>query len=226
MKLKNFEKLNRFPLVGPLFLAMALQYYLIQVKVAHATNHYSFIEDSISDLGRTNCTFVHGSYFCSPEHQLINTSLLILGIATMIGALLFFILFERSRATKFGFGLMAFSGAGVIIVGLFPENISFIGHFIGADTAFLASNISIFILALSIDMPKLMRGLAFFLGSISLTCLIWINIEPSDWHLQGIVERFIADPEVLWLMVFGIYSSYLQIKAHGYSAKDIIAQDR
>lgn len=226
MKLKNFEKLNRFPLVGPLFLAMALQYYLIQIKVANATNHYSFIEDSISDLGRTNCTLVHDSYFCSPQHQLINISLIILGISTMIGALLFFILFERSRATKLGFGLMALSGAGVIIVGLLPENVSFIGHFIGADTAFLASNISMFILALSIDMPKLMRGLAFFLGTISLICLIWINIEPSDWQYQGVVERFIADPEVLWLMVFGVYSSYLQIKSQGYSAKKIIGQDR
>lgn len=117
--------MDRFPLVGPIFWMVSIQYYVIQLVVARAwTTHFSLTSNLISDLGNTACGQYSGRFVCSPEHALMNASFLTLGLTMIVGSVLIYHEFRESRGTAVGFGFMALAGAGTLLVGLFPENVN------------------------------------------------------------------------------------------------------
>ena len=82
-------------LVGGLaWVVGTLQYAICQLIVARAyAGTYSLHDNYISDLGNTACgpfAVPHGVPMdvCSPEHALMNTSFVAIGILTVAGALL------------------------------------------------------------------------------------------------------------------------------------------
>jgi len=149
---------NRYPFVGPIFWAVSIQYYLVQIVVALGWEQpYSWLHNTISDLGNTACGPYGDRYVCSPHHALMNVSFITLGVTMILGSMLIYQEFEKSLASAIGFWFMALAGFGTILVGMFPENTISWLHVLGASLPFLIGNMGLIILGLNLAMPKSLR---------------------------------------------------------------------
>jgi len=210
--MKPFEMVktfhDRYPLVGPIMWMLSVQYFLAQFFVASAwSSAYSLANNTISDLGNTACGIYGQRFVCSPLHSLMNASFITLGIFMAVGSLLIYQEFKKTKVSLIGFSLMAIAGVGTILVGLFPENTIDSLHVIGALLPFLLGNIGIVVLGVSLTVPKSLRIYSVLTGAIALAALIFYV---SDKYLglgQGGMERIVAYPQTIWLIVFGIYIS-------------------
>jgi hypothetical membrane protein len=187
----------------------------------HWNPPYSLTRDTISDLGNTACGTFNSRPVCSPLHGLMNASFIVLGIAMTAGSILISRQLAKSRAATVGFVAMAISGIGVIIVGIFPENSVPAFHGLGAATAFTVGNTALIIIAVSPMMPVVLRLYSFLSGTLAILALV----SYSSGHYLGLgeggIERVVAYPQTLWLIVIGIF---LLIRSHARprarSAKD------
>jgi hypothetical membrane protein len=135
----------------------------------------------------------------------MNTSFIVLGITMILGSLLIIHQFSRSRGATFGLASMAISGAGVIMVGLFPENTVPALHGIGAATPFLLGNIAVIVLGFSLNLPGPLRLYSLLSGILALVAL---GCYASSHYLglgEGGIERVVAYPQTAWLIVVGFY---------------------
>ena len=101
--------------------------------------------------------------------------------------------------------MMAISGAGVIVVGFFPENTVPTLHGLGTAIPFVLGNASLITLALSFRMPALLRLYTFLSGVIALLGLV---VYASGHYLglgEGGIERVVAYPQTVCLAVIGFY---------------------
>ncbi|MGD0605921.1 MAG: DUF998 domain-containing protein [Streptosporangiaceae bacterium] len=166
---------------------------------------YNLSRDTISDLGNTACGTWNGRYVCSPFHNLMNASFVVLGITMTLGSVLVSRHFADGRASKAGFAATAIAGLGVIMVGFFPENSVSPLHGLGAAIPFVLGNASLIILALSLKMPAPLR-LYFFLSGV--TALLGLLAYASSHDLglgEGGIERVVAYPQTVCLIVIGFY---------------------
>jgi hypothetical membrane protein len=135
----------------------------------------------------------------------MNASFIVLGITMILGSLLIIHQFSRSRRATFGLASMAISGAGVIMVGLFPENTVPALHGIGAATPFLLGNIAVIVLGFSLNLPGPLRFYSLLSGILALVAL---GCYASSHYLglgEGGIERVVAYPQTAWLIVVGFY---------------------
>lgn len=104
---------------GVLWLA-SLQFFLVQAVVQLAWPvPYDPVRASISDLGRLSCTPTE----CSPLHVLMNASFVVLGLTMAAGAIAAELSSPRaSTASRVAAGLLVLAGAGVVGVGLVPND--------------------------------------------------------------------------------------------------------
>lgn len=204
--IKTFN--DRYPYVGPIMWILCIQYFITQYIVASDwAIQYSIKKNTISDLGNTVCGIYSGREVCSPLHNLMNLSFIMLGLFMMIGAILIYQEFSKSKFSFIGFGFMFLAGFGTLLVGLFPENTINILHSFGAFLPFLIGNTGIVILGVALNVPKSLRLYSIITGIISLIALIFFI---SHYYLGlgiGGMERITAYPQTLWLIVFGIYIS-------------------
>jgi hypothetical membrane protein len=210
--MKSIDRVNvfteRHPFIGPLFWIASSQFFIIQFIVAAAyTAHYNVFNNTISDLGNTVCGAYAGRYVCSPLHDLMNASFIILGLTMIVGALLIFHGFRKSLGSFLGFSAMGLAGLGTILVGIFPENATGDLHFIGALLPFLIGNIGMVILGLSLQLPKLLRYYTVISGAMSLVALGFFITDNYLGLGIGGMERIVAHPQTLWLIIFGAYIS-------------------
>jgi hypothetical membrane protein len=195
-----------YPKLGPVLYVTSIQYFAIQLFVAlQWTPSYSLSHDTISDLGNTACGTWNGRYVCSPLHSLMNASFVVLGITMTLGSVLISRYFANGRASAAGFAAMAISGLGVIMVGFFPENSVPALHGLGAATPFVLGNVSLIILAFSFKMPAVLRVYSFLSGVMALVGLV---AYASSHYLglgEGGMERVVAYPQTVCLVVIGFY---------------------
>jgi hypothetical membrane protein len=199
---------DRYPLIGPVVWVSSVQYFVIQMIAGQTyKTAYSLRFNTISDLGNTMCGTYSGRYVCSPLHNLMNASFIVLGVTMTSGALLIYQEFRRDAMTLIGFSFMALAGFGTLIVGLFPENTVTFLHTSGASLPFVLGNTALIILGVSLAIPKLLRCYTLLSGLVALTALVFFYTQ----HYLGIgiggMERFVAYPQTLWLIVFGLYIS-------------------
>ena len=184
-----------------------VQYFVVQVVVASAWKpSYSWRLNSISDLGATSCGQFDGRSVCSPWHGLMNASLVLLGLAMAVGSVLTSQVFGESRASRVGFSFMAVAGVGAMLVGFFPENTVFWAHTTGADLAFLLGNIALIVFGLSL---RLSRWFSWYSIASGVVALVGLYLFLSHHRLflgLGGVERVVAYPQTIWLIVFGLYA--------------------
>jgi hypothetical membrane protein len=211
-RLKHYVK--RYPLIGPIFWAVSIQYIVIQFIVAGASKSYSYARDAISDLGNTACGNFDGHYVCSPLHDLMNASFIILGGCIMIGSIFLYLRAPKKRPNTIGFASIAISGIGMIIVGFSPENLNAWLHITGAGIAFTAGALSMLILGRSLQLPKTIKRYALASGSISFLALFALAFIDFDSHFpgEGTIERLVVIPQVLWLIIFGGYIFYKELR--------------
>ncbi len=193
-------------MVGPIFWMVSLQFFIVQYIVAHAwAVRYSLAANTISDLGNTACGVYGGRYVCSPQHALMNASLIVLGCTMVIGSVLIYHEFRRSFAEALGFGFMALAGLGTIMVGIFAENTIASLHVLGAALPFLIGNVALLIFSQALELPRLFRLYTIVSGVVA---LLAFGLFATHHYLGlgiGGMERLVAHPQTIWLIVFGLY---------------------
>jgi hypothetical membrane protein len=201
--------------MGPAIVVLGSWYFAAQVLVAWVFRPpYSFISNTISDLGNTACPPPH-SNICSPRYVVMDASIAILGLALIVGSVLIFSEFSfsderRERAGAIaGFACMFLGGLGAILAGAVPENVTTAHlHVVGTAIVIGFGQLAILILGLVLrDIDDWLRE--FMLVTSLLVLLAGISIAGK--HQFGIgagaLERLAQYPESVWLILFGFYIS-------------------
>jgi hypothetical membrane protein len=138
----------------------------------------------------------------------MNASFILLGITMASGALLIYQEFrKRDSVTLVGFSFMALAGFGTVVVGLFPENTISLLHTSGASLPFVLGNLGLILLSISLTIPRLLRYYTFLSGALALIALVFFYTQHYLGLGIGGMERLVAYPQTVWLIVFGIYIS-------------------
>lgn len=197
---------GRHRLAGPIAWQLTAQYFVVQVVVASGWSAppYSWRRNAISDLGATSCGMFDGRQVCSPLHALMNVSLVVLGLSMIVGSVL---IHQDVRHSGAGFTMMTVAGVGAVLVGLFPENTVYWAHLTGADLAFLVGNAALVVFGLSRDFPTWLRRYATASGVVALAALVLFLTHHHLFLGLGGMERVVAYPQTLWLIITGIYLS-------------------
>lgn len=195
-----------YPKLGPILYVVGIQYFAVQLLAAlRWSPPYSISRDTISDLGNTACGTWNGRYVCSPLHDLMNWSFIVLGATMIAGSVLIFRHFAKGRAAAAGFAAMTASGFGVVMVGFFPENSVPALHGLGTAIPFVLGNIALFVLALTLEMTAPLRAYSFLSGAVA---LLGLAAYASNHYLglgEGGIERVVAYPQTICLAVIGCY---------------------
>ncbi len=208
MKLRRPAKVHsaRYPRLGPLLYVSSIQFFAAQIFVAMQWKPpYSLARDTISDLGNTACGTWNSRPVCSPLHGLMNASFIVLGIAMTAGSILISRQCAKSRAATVGFAAMAISGIGVIIVGIFPENSVPAFHGLGTLIAFTIGNAALIIMAAAPMMPAVLQVYSFLSGALAVLALAIYSTGHYLGLGEGGMERVVAYPQTVWLIVIGIF---------------------
>ena len=196
-----------YPKLGPILYLAGIQYFAAQLLAGlFWLPPYNMSRDTISDLGNTACGTWNGHYVCSPLHGVMNGSFIVLGITMTLGSALISRQFAgSSRTAAAGFGAMAVSGIGVVMVGLFPENSVPLLHGLGAAVPFVLGNVSLVLLGRALEMPPVLRRCFLLSGIVALLSLV---AYASSHYLglgEGGIERVVAYPQTICLAVLGCY---------------------
>jgi hypothetical membrane protein len=148
------ERLSTRALVGAAAWASCVQFFITQLVVVSAwSTPFSLRYDYVSDLGNSTCgPFVVGEatqFVCSPWHVWMNVSFVALGVAVIVGTVLVRrVLPVEGRVRDVGLVLVGLAGPGLVLVGLFPEDVNLPVHKLGAAVQFLAGNAGLVVLGL------------------------------------------------------------------------------
>jgi len=200
---------------------LAIQFFIAQVVVQLAwTTPFSLKQNFISDLGNTTCAPYppdSTSYVCSPWHACMNASFILLGLIILSGLALGRSAFPRGWFRAGGLTLLALAGAGIIAVGLFPENENIGLHRLGAGGHFVLGNLAMAILGIALTRAneygaglKQTRErplLAIYSIVSGVVGLVATELFITDHYLGlgiGGMERVAAYPLPLWLIVAGL----------------------
>ena len=196
----------RYPKLGFGLYASSVQYFAVQAVVASRwSTPYSLKFNTISDLGNSACGRFNARPVCSPLHDLMNLSLLGLGLSMAIGSTLIYVVLPKRRGSRWGLAAMAVAGLGVMLVGLFPENTVSALHGLGAALPFTIGNVAVVALGLALPLPRSLRTASVVAGSLALVALV-SYASRVDWGLgEGGMERVVAYPQTVWLIVVGLY---------------------
>jgi hypothetical membrane protein len=197
--------------IGALVWVLAIQFFIAQLLVQSAwATPYSLTANYISDLGNTACgpyPVNTGAYVCSPWHAWMNGSFILLGVIIPLGAALAGRAFPSGRMSAAGLLLVSLAGLGLIVVGLFPENVSITPHTIGAAAHFVGGNLGMVALGLALAAARTQGNLAAYSIVLGLVGLVATLLFVSGHYLGvgiGGMERLAAYPLPLWLIVAGV----------------------
>lgn len=196
--------------LGPSIWIFAVQFFIMQGVVALAwSTPFSLSTNFISDLGNTACAaYPTGSehFVCSPWYGWMNASFIALGLTIVLGTILNRHRFGRGALVTTALLLLALSGIGVLLVGLYPENASLSAHKIGAGLNFVGGNLGIALLGVALLREHQHRGLALYSvlsGSVGLAgTALFVQGTYLNLGIGG-MERVAAYPIPLWLMFAG-----------------------
>ncbi|MDQ3010545.1 MAG: DUF998 domain-containing protein [Acidobacteriota bacterium] len=194
--------------LGSIIWILAIQFFVAQIVVQSAwVTPFSLTQNFISDLGNTTCGPYGNNYVCSPLHVRMNLSFVALGLIILFGGALIHSEFPAGHIRTAGLTLLSVAGAGIIMVGLFPENENLTLHKVGAAGHFVIGNLSVVVLGISLMLAGGRQVLAAYSIGSGLIGLLATALFISDKFLGlgiGGMERLAAYPLPLWLIVTGI----------------------
>ncbi|KYC52048.1 MAG: hypothetical protein AMQ22_01027 [Candidatus Methanofastidiosum methylothiophilum] len=177
-----------------LFLAGFVALMGIITAEVYYPSGYTTANSEISDLGATRPP---NSIITQPSAVIFNSTMIVTGIMTVIGAYFVFLSY-RKLPFNIPFGLF---GLGVLGVGLFPGNVALL-HPIFALTTFISGGIAAITSSKIIDAP--FRYISICFGIIALFFLFSAGFFIPILG-DGGTERWVAYPIVMWLTGFGAY---------------------
>ena len=161
------------------------------VVAAAVTGGYSFLSDSVSQLGEVGCTAIQ----CSPRHAVMNGSFMGFGALLAGGA----VLLARPLG-PWVTGLLVVSGLSSVATGLAPLDQDTTLHAIAAGPLFIAQPIALIVLGrrLRKDQPRLARAL-LLTGAVTGAAAAAFVLSGSDGPASGAFERL-----ALWPVLIGL----------------------
>jgi hypothetical membrane protein len=199
---------DKYPLVGPTFWIVSLQYFITQLIVAKAWDlPYSFSQNTISDLGNSACGVYSDRFVCSPLFAYMDASFIVLGATMIAGSTLIYQEFRKNTGNLVGFIFMALAGLGTMMVGIFSENENATLHALGAALPFLLGNVALLIFSYSLGLGRKFRYYTRLSALVALVALVFFVSKHYLGLGQGGMERLVAHPQTVWLILFGIYMS-------------------
>jgi hypothetical membrane protein len=178
-----------------LLLALGAGQFMVMMMLLEAVAPgYSMHDNAISDLGTI------------PETRLFfNASLFVIGLMNLVaGYFLYGSLGDKILLTVFCLG-----GIGAMGAGLVPLDSPLGVHGIFAFLAFLFLNIEAIMVGLKLHWAlKAISVLSGMVGLIFLVVMLLVDsgtIDVSGSIGHGGVERMIAYPALIWMMIFGGY---------------------
>ena len=193
---------------------------VVEAVVAHkASAPYSWLHNTISDLGATTCTSIDYPFgpvpVCSPWHLLLNGSFVVFGLLLALGGLLLHRWFGRGALATTSMALWVTSGLSSVATGLIPLDQSLPLHTLVSFPVFLAQPAAMVTTALAIRARH--RGLSSLglgIGGISLTtAVVFLGVDASA-ELGGLLERLVLWPCFLWLLPLALVALR---DSHGHS---------
>lgn len=200
------------PTVGAALWLLCFQYFVAEQVARHGwSTPYSMVSNYISDLGAVACRMHAGSglWVCSPLHRLMNASFILQGMLIFFGAVLVRSRFPAGRVWTAARWLIAIAGPGVLLVGLYPEDVNLPVHDVGAIAHFLCGNLGVALLGLAMSRwsprTRLVGSLSVFAGLVGLTATLLFFADIDLGLGVGGMERIAAYPLPLWLTAMGAF---------------------
>jgi hypothetical membrane protein len=197
--------------LGALAWMLAAQFFVAQIVVASAwPAPFSLEARMISDLGNTACGPSHrprSASACSPWHVVMNLSFVIVGVTMAAGALLTRRAFTPGWPSGLAVWLFVAAGAGVVLVGLCPENENATTHVFGAGVNLVAGNTALILFGLAVPQAprrSWLRSFSVAAGLIGLIATILIALHHDVGLGVGTIERVAAYTISLWQIVAGL----------------------
>jgi hypothetical membrane protein len=160
--------------------------------------HYSTFANAISDLGGTEPP---NSYMVEPNRSIFIATMAISGALVLVATYLLWQVVQRRRVLV----ALGIFGVGLLGIAVFPGNVATwhpwfaLACFVGGSLAAIASR-------KILDAP--LRHFASALGVLAMVATVaglevFEDRGPQAWIGLGGVERWIAYPVLLWLVLFG-----------------------
>ncbi|HEY0784584.1 MAG TPA: DUF998 domain-containing protein, partial [Acidobacteriaceae bacterium] len=119
-----------------------------QVVRAHVRGAYSMARNHISDLGARQCFDLGAG--CAPLHWVMNASFVLQGLLIVFGSVLVGKLLPSAALVRASRLCFVLAGAGVLVVGLDPEDGVARVHFAGAAVHFLAGAVAMLLMGMAL----------------------------------------------------------------------------
>lgn len=161
----------------------------------------------VSNLGVAGSCARNGSWVCSPSMLFFNGSIVVVGGAMALGALLLYVEFRGNRGALAGFSCLAVSGVGTILVGTVPSNTIGFLHHLGAGLAFIGGAVGVVLLGFVLRAePVSVRYFSF--GSVVVAVAgmaLLLLFYGSGIDYKGAAERLASYPLIIWFVGIGSY---------------------
>lgn len=184
-----------------------IQFFVAQVIVGLSFKPtYSLVNNTISDLGNTECSLYGSREVCSSLHLPMNLSFILLGLTISFGAFIYWRCLANDKLSSLGFLLLGLSGLGSILVGLYPENSISSAHIIGAALSFIFGNIGLILVSLSAksSLKRSLKYISVVAGTIALVATLLLATNNYLYLGLGGIERIAAYVQTIWMTAFGI----------------------
>lgn len=185
-------------------------YILTEFITATAvTVPYSFIDNTISELGASTCSAVGDPPYgpvpvCSPWHDFMNVSFIVSGILLATGAILLWRWIPSGGARGTAVVLWVISGLSSIGTGLVPLDQNLILHGVVAFPAFVAQPAALIVMGLGLRRQRPGLGWSgFAAGVVSAVASIAFIVRTGDTG-SGLFERLALWPSYLWIAVLAV----------------------
>lgn len=208
MTMQQQIRLGLFALVG--FVTFFIGQAIAQLGT---TAPYSASKQAISELGMTTCGYFTQPQtgeivqICSPLHWVLNGSLILHGILTMLAvALAIRPLWPGRRLRKAGLMLLFFGGIEAVVSGFSPQDLTPIAHMIASGLAIAALDIGLILLGLAARKER--PGMGWFTllcGIIGMIGYVMTSKPPYVWLGYGGWERVAGFAFTLWGICMGLY---------------------
>ena len=185
---------NSLKIAGSVFFIGGSQFFLCLIIAEALYPGYSVSEQFVSDLGAT-CDL--GCVIYQPSSIIFNSSVILLGVLSLIGS--YFIYKMHYRLTAI---LFMVASIGVIGVGIFPETTGSV-HIIFAFIAFAFSGLSAIASYRIANSP--MSYFSLILGIITLITLFLSTMGLTFGLGNGGIERVVMYPSIIWIIGIGAH---------------------
>ena len=168
---------------GALAWLLTLQFFVVEaIAQARYQGPYSRADDTISALGATS----------SAAHRLMNASFLVQGLLILAGALLLRPAL-RGRGATVAPVLLAISGVGVMLVGVFPEDGYSTAHAVGAGLHLVGGGLGLMALAYAVRARSEVVGTGLaLLGLVGTAMTVFFVAGVTGFLGNGGTERAAA----------------------------------